>query len=348
MVDVLLDMTEQRTRLIMHMLKEKPWDFCYLAYVCSDRLQHQLWEEATALDPRTNRYYQALDDALGQILALLGPDDCLFVVSDHGFRGHSSFFDINEYLLQQGLLTLGAKSQAARQKAGRSSTIKRVANRLGLRHLARKLKRSLKAAGVWEDAGIEAARPLLEDIDWERTLAYVPSFSGYQGGYADVFLSSDMTEQQIAELCDDLKRQKDPKNGQPLIDEIYRTEVFGDGPFAPREPHLLFLAHEGVTFRMDVGNRHIWEDIGKTFGSHHKDGVLYAYGAGFKRGFQAPNAEVYDLVPTLLHAMGLPFPYDFDGRVLDELFVERKASAGEQSGTDEGLARRKLKKLLEA
>src|SRR5579872_746776 len=83
MVDVLLDMTEQRTKLIMHLLREKPWDFCYLAYVCADRLQHQLWEEATALDPRTNRYYQALDDALGQILAMLGPDDCLFVVSDH-------------------------------------------------------------------------------------------------------------------------------------------------------------------------------------------------------------------------------------------------------------------------
>lgn len=348
MVDVLLDMTEQRTRLIMHMLKEKPWDFCYLAYVCSDRLQHQLWEEATALDPRTNRYYQSLDDALGQILAMLGPDDCLFVVSDHGFRGHSSYFDINEYFLQKGLLTLGEKSQAARQKAGRSSTIKRVANSLGLRPLARKLKRSLKAAGVWENAGVEATRPLLEDIDWERTLAYVPSFSGFQGGYADVFLSPDMTEQQIAELCDDLKRQKDPKNGQPLIDDIYRTEVFGDGPFAPREPHLLFLAREGVTFRMDVGNRHIWEDIGKTFGSHHKDGVLYAYGAAFKHGFQAPNAEVYDLVPTLLHAMGLPFPYDFDGRVLDELFVQRKQSAGEQGGADEGLARRKLKKLLEA
>src|SRR5947209_3968793 len=75
MVDVLCRMTEQRTRLIMHMLTQKPWDFCYLAYVCCDRLQHQLWEEATALDPRTNRYYKMLDDALGQIMAMLSPDD---------------------------------------------------------------------------------------------------------------------------------------------------------------------------------------------------------------------------------------------------------------------------------
>ena len=64
-------MTEQRTKLILHMLTEKPWDFCYLAYVCCDRLQHQLWEEAIALDPRTNKYYKMLDEALGQIMAML-------------------------------------------------------------------------------------------------------------------------------------------------------------------------------------------------------------------------------------------------------------------------------------
>jgi predicted AlkP superfamily phosphohydrolase/phosphomutase len=354
MVDVLMRITEQRTRLIMHMLKEKPWDFCYLAYVCSDRLQHQLWEEAIALDPRTNRYYKMLDDALGEILALLGPDDNLFLVSDHGFRGHNSYFDINEYLVSKGLLTLDPKVQAARKKAGHASSLKRLANQLGLRPLARKLKRSLKAAGVWENADVDASRPLLEDIDWDNTLAYVPSFSGFQGGYADVFLSPDMTDEQVAELCADLKRQKDPKNGKPLIDAIYTTEVFGEGQFAPREPRLLLLAQEGVTFLMELGNERIWEDIGKTFGSHHKDGVLYAFGAGFKRGYKAANAEVFDLVPTILSSMHLPFPYTFDGRVLDELFVEQKhaeqglVGAGKSAeGGDGGLTRRKLKKILD-
>jgi hypothetical protein len=49
--------------------------------------------------------------------------------------------------------------------------------------------------------------------------------------------------------------------------------------------------------------------------------------------------------------MGLPFPYAFDGRVLDELFVEGtqtgQASTSTGSGAEGGLARRKLKKLLE-
>ena len=351
MVDVLMDITEQRTKLIMHLLKERDWEFCYLAYVCSDRLQHQLWEEAISLDPRTNRYYQMLDDALGQVMAQLGPDDILFVVSDHGFRGHNSYFDINEYLYKKGLLALDPNIASPGRKARSASTLKAVANRLGLRPLARKVKRNLKAAGLWEHAGIDPTRPQLEEIDWDRTLAFVPSFSGYQGGYADVFLGPDITEEQTAELREDLARQRDPKNGKPLIDAIYTTEVFGTGPFAPREPHLLLLAHEGVTFRMELGNERLWEDIGKTFGSHQKDGVLYAYGPNFKRGFKAPNAEVYDIAPTLLQSMGLPFPYAFDGRVLDELFVEGKQSqeslATAGNGAAGGLARHKLKKLLE-
>ena len=85
-------------------------------------------------------------------------------------------------------------------------------------------------------------------------------------------------------------------------------------------------------------------------GAHQKDGVLYAYGGGIKQGFKAPNAEIYDLVPTVLRSMGLPLPGEFDGRVLHEIFeqqVEQELAAS-NSKPEGGLAKRKLKKLLEA
>lgn len=350
MVDVILRMTEQRTKLIIHLLKEHDWDLCYLAYIGPDRIQHPLWEETFALDPRTNEYFYMLDHALGLVLEQLGPDDTLFVVSDHGFHGHNSYFDINEYLCRKGLLTLGP-SQDKRRKASKASTVRHVVTKLGMRQVARKVKRYLKASGAWHEPAVDGSRPQLEDVDWDKTLAYVPSFSGFQGGYADIFLSPEITDEQIAGLCEDLRRQRDPKNGNSLIDEIFTTEVYGKGPYEPREPHLLLLPNDGVTFRMDSGNERVWEDIGKTFGSHQKDGVLYAYGGPFKRGFKAPNAEVFDLVPTLLKAMDLPFPYEFDGRVLDELFVgeqqAKQVSTVADDGVEGGLARGKLKKLLE-
>src|SRR6266487_4596323 len=354
LVDAICHMTEDRIKLIMHLLKEKPWDFCYLAFIGADRLQHPLWEEVIALDTRTNRYFQMLDAALGQILELLDPEDTLFVVSDHGFGGHNSYFDINEYLYQKGLLAMGPNFETNRRKSNRAAQFRRLVTQVGLRSAARKLKRSLKTVGIWgtekfAQGGLN--RPALEEIDWEKTLAFVPSFSGFPSGYADIFLSPDMTDEQIADLREDLMRQKNPKNGKPLIDALYTNEVYGTGPYTLHEPHLLLLPNEGVTFRVELGNERIWEDLGKSFGSHYKDGVLYAYGGPFKHGFKAPNVEIYDLVPTLLQSMGLPLPHAFDGRVLDELFVEKKQAESTptvaEGGTESRLTRRKLQKLQE-
>jgi predicted AlkP superfamily phosphohydrolase/phosphomutase len=272
------------------------------------------------------------------------------VVSDHGFRGHHSCFDINEYLISKGLLVLSDASQAERLKASRVSKLRQDIAHAGLRPLARTAKRYLKAAGIWRSAGIDATQPLLTGINWEKTLAYAPSFSGFQGGYADIFFHPHVGRDLIAEVSEDLKYLYNPKNGKPLIEAIYTTDVFGSGPYAPGEPHLLLLAQEGVTFRMDLGNVFLWEDFGKTFGSHHRHGVLYAYGAPFKRGFRAPDAEIFDLVPTVLSTMSLSFSCDFDGRVLQELFAQEPSPehklviAGK--GAEGSIVSAKLKHLL--
>jgi arylsulfatase A-like enzyme len=76
--------------------------------------------------------------------------------------------------------------------------------------------------------------------------------------------------------------------------------------------------------------------------------VLYAYGGPFKRGFKAPDAEIYDVVPTVLRSMGLPLPHVFDGRVLDEMLSEEKQpSRAAEAAADSRLAYNKLRKLLE-
>lgn len=355
LIDAVIHMTEQRMKLIMYLLKEKAWDFCYVAFVGPDRLQHPLWEEIQELDPRTNAYFRLLDSALGQILDQLGPDDTLFVVSDHGFQGVRRSFDINEYLYSRGLLKL--RSGTERNRAGRFADLKYMLKRVGLLSLAQRAKKTLKSAGLVKkksEGGLY--RPALSDVDWARTVACVPSLSGYGGGYADIVLSPGMTAEQIARLCADLKRQVDPVTGKTLIDTIYTNEVYGTGPYALHEPHLLLLPTDGITFNMSLGNKRLWSDVStgrdanKGRGSHQKDGVFYAYGAGIKHGFKLPSAEIYDLVPTVLRGMGLPFPHAFDGRVLEELFEESKqvaiVGAGE-NGSEGGLARSRLKKLLE-
>jgi predicted AlkP superfamily phosphohydrolase/phosphomutase len=350
LINATLRMTEERIKLLDYLLAKQSWDLCYVAFVGPDRLQHPLWKNIVAMEQRATEYYRLLDSALGKMLDQLGPDDDLFVVSDHGFQGVTTVFDINEYLHSKGLLVLTADHERAVRRAGRTASLKYQLKRMGLLTLVRRVKKSLKSAGILETPVLDLDRPLLNDIDWDHTLACVPSSSGYGGGFADVFLSDKLDADRFAELCEDLKRQVHPRTGQPLVEALYTTEVYGTGPYAPREPHLIILPTDGITFRMNLGNKRFWDDASKMRGTHQKDGVLYAYGKHFKAGFHAPPAEIYDLVPTVLQSMGLPLPHKFDGRILDELFItsqQHDAAQAQEANAATSLARRKLQKLLE-
>ena len=315
MIDSVLRMTERRIELTLHLLKEKPWDFCYVVFVGADRLQHAFWEEISALDKDATEYFRLLDYGLGCILEILGPDDNLFVVSDHGFQGASRGFDINEFLCSKGLLVPSADVSQRRNRGRRISSVKHLLKEAGMLSLARKGKKVLQSTGLLKALGArqshaqsEIYQPLA-GIDSYDTLAYVASRSCFAGGYADIFLDVDFDTDRLTGLQEELTAQCDPQTGKPLLDAVFSTEVFGTGPYAPREPHLLLLPNDGITFRLGLGNERFWDDVGmendtsKRCGVHQKDGVLYAYGGGIKRGFKAPNAEIYDIVPTVLQSI---------------------------------------------
>jgi len=346
LLDATIKMTEQRINLMRYLMQEKPWDLCYVVFVGADRLQHPLWDEILAMEPKVTEYYRLLDAALGFVMEQLGPEDTLFVVSDHGFQGAKRVFDINEYLYSKGLLHLNSNAQ--RDQSVRSANLKYLLKRLGLFSLARKANRAFNKNQIQglEKQHLDVYQPFLFEIDWTRTQAYVPSLSGFGGGYADIFLRDDLDAQHISELCTDLRNQVDPRTGKPLIEAIYTTEVYGTGPFARREPHLLLLPSDGITFRMRPGNKRLWDDTNSTQGTHQKDGVLYAYGNNIKQGLrQAFPVEIYDIVPTVLHSMGLPLPDVFDGRILYEIFEEQK-EPGLPEPKEGGRARQKLERLL--
>ena len=354
LVDATLFMTQKRIDLTLHLMKERPWDFCYVAFVGADRLQHPLWDDIVSLNPKAVEYFHLLDEGLGRILEQLGPDDRLFVVSDHGFQGAGRSFEINEYLYSRNLLGLNPATLQSRKQLKRRNQFKRTLQRLGLLNAARLAKRNVTTTGAVKEVFDDVCEPMGDEFDWQQTQAFVPSHSSTPGGYADIFFTGDIEPDRLAELCEDLKRQKDPSTGQALVDAVYTTEVFGQGPYAPAKPHLLILPNEGITFRMSIGNEHLWDDARtrhdpeKRCGVHHKDGVMYAYGGGVRAGFSAPNAEVYDLVPTVLHSMGLPLPEELDGHVLQHLFLEPSLARVQEHSLEEStnsIVSRKLKKL---
>ncbi|HEV2581840.1 MAG TPA: alkaline phosphatase family protein [Ktedonobacteraceae bacterium] len=332
-----LKMTQERIAMF-RLLLSKTWDFCFVAFVGADRIQHLRWEKILEFHPQAVAYYQMLDEALGMALAELKSDDVLMIVSDHGFQGAKRTFYIQEYLYKRGLLRV--RDGGRRNQALFINSIKRFVQSLGLKKLARKTMRYLRRSGVVAvEEEYHAVK--LPDLDWQRTQAWVPSSSGSMAGYADIFLAESLSVESICDLMRDLRAVRDPQTGQLLVQELYREEVYGEGAHQPGERHLVVLASESCNLATDLGRQSLWETNAAATGIHHPDGVLYLYGANVKHGVSLAPSQVYDVVPTILSRMGLPLPPELDGQVINEAFEQ--PSTAESPG--EGLVLKKLKKL---
>ena len=109
-------MTRQRFHLARHLLTTKPWDFFMMVEMGPDRLHHGFWRyfdpqhpkyvAGNPLEHAMRDYYIALDAEIGQTVALLPPDTLLMVVSDHGAKRMDGGLCFNQWLVQEGYLTL--------------------------------------------------------------------------------------------------------------------------------------------------------------------------------------------------------------------------------------------------
>ncbi len=110
------DMTVKHFQVFSHLLESEPWSFAMHVEIGVDRLHHAFWRY---FDPKHKKfgqdrrfegcileYYKLLDEKIGQLLSLVGPETVVLVVSDHGTQRMDGLFCINEWLIQKGYLVL--------------------------------------------------------------------------------------------------------------------------------------------------------------------------------------------------------------------------------------------------
>jgi predicted AlkP superfamily phosphohydrolase/phosphomutase len=98
---------------------------------------------------------------------------------------------------------------------------------------------------------------------------------------------------------------------------VYLDEVLGK-----------YLALAGKDTTIFVLSDHGFQAISKEegtnpelSGAHTLNGILFASGPHFKKGYQIQNASIYDFLPTLLYIAGLPQAEDMPGKVLTDAIV---------------------------
>jgi predicted AlkP superfamily phosphohydrolase/phosphomutase len=103
--------------LVKHLLRTRPdWAFFMLVSMGPDRIHHGMWKYIDPRHPKyvpgnpyentIHKYYQFIDAQIGELLAMLPEDVGLLVMSDHGAQAMEGGICINDWLIEQGYLTL--------------------------------------------------------------------------------------------------------------------------------------------------------------------------------------------------------------------------------------------------
>ncbi len=378
-LDDLMASVENRTRAALYLMRTRPWDLFTVVYWDTDMVQHETWRlldpnhprydagEAAAHRQRILDFHRKVDADVGRLLevAEADPETLVIVMSDHGFGPVHSFFLLNNWLVEQGLLRFkgGLRTGLKRllfRLCVTPLTSFRIAKALGLGRLRKKMRFQQKA-GLINKLFLS-----FDDVDWARTRAFgIGSFGQIYVNLAGRYPEGSVSPgQEYEELKDWIARQalalRDPRTGQPLVERVYRREEIYSGRYLERTPDLILQPRgwEYMAFgHADFGSHRLVEPIAGLSGHHRLEGVVILAGGGVQSGARLQGASILDVAPTILHALDVAVPEEMDGRVLQEAFQASSplarpvrtspASVYKEGPAEPGLAEEEMEEVQE-
>lgn len=335
------DLLEMVTRTALYLGKSRPWDVYLPVHFDTDRVLHQLWHyldpdhpwrtDGEDREPVVRDYFIKVDESVGRLLALADDQTLVMVMSDHGMGRANNFIVLNNWLLDNGLLRLKRDpwtrlKELMFRQGFTLRNVHQILDRVGLARQAEYV------AGYFVDHLLKMIFLSFLDVDWSQSKAY--SFGRHLGSiYVNV---KGREPQGIVEpgteyeaVRDEIERMaldfRDPRTGQPLIGQVLRREEIYSGPYLDKAPDLTLLPREpsDIFFGLaDFGHRLTVDTVYRYSGMHRDHGMLIVNGPNVQPGSVLQDASIYDIAPTVLHAMGLPVPSDMDGHVLEGAFVD--------------------------
>jgi len=348
-----------QTAAAEYLITNRAVDFFMTVYTASDWAGHNLWNQT----PTLLEIYRALDYAIAKLLNHASDETQVYVISDHGMGRHTgASYHLAEWLEERGYMVRG-RSRTRHSIVG--------AGRKAARTLLPASVRERVKAGIGEDrvGRLQASEKdsFYSSVDWHRSVAYTEPGRhvvniNLEGRNADGIVSGADYEQVCSKIIEDLSDWSDAL-GHRVVDRVVRRDEVYSGPFTNRAGDLYVYWNPAADFPeppAEVRSRGFWWS-----GDHRPEGILICKGPSFqsndRAGARAESPTVYDLVPTMMYAAGLPVPESLDGRLIQSFFtkefstthqlrLERTAESGEAGRTpltseEEQLIEEKLRGL---
>ena len=290
------DTMRKTEEITFHEFDTRPAELFVSVFVEPDRTSHMMYrlidknhplydpELAAKYGDAIHQTYRRMDEIIGKMMSRLGPQDTLFVISDHGFHSYRRGFNVNTWLVEQGYMTL---------KGGKKSTDKKFFLDVDW---SRTKAYALGVGGIYLNIRGREAQGIVEPGEPARRLA--------------------------REIAAKLERVVDPKTGERAIHRVYLAGETWRGARLTEAQDLQIGFAEGyrVSSATPLGGapEGLFEDNLKKWSGEHAASVMSETKGIFlsNRPIREQEVHIMDLAPTALHLLGVPVPAQYEGRAL--------------------------------
>ncbi len=286
------EMTEDHFKVIRALLKEKAWDFLMSVEIGVDRLHHGFWKYHDATHPKhepgnpfvnsIHDYYVWLDQQIGGVLELIDDDTTVIVMSDHGAKKMDGGITINEWLVNEGYLTLEEKPQDIVP--------------------LEKVKVNWSKTRAWGSGGY-----------------YGRIFLNVQGREPHGIIPPSEYEKVRDELIEKICAIPDDK-GKPLATRVYKPQQIyrATKNIAPDLIVIFGDLYWRAVGSLGLNTLHTFEnDTGPDDANHAQMGMFIYYDPRRNLGGrELKGLQLYDVAPTVLNEFGMAVPSDMIGKTI--------------------------------
>jgi len=320
----LYNVTENRYLAAKYLISNKKWDFFTVVFTGIDRLQHRFMDSIVpgrgkndSIGREVDKYFRYLDERIGNLMQLAGKDANIVFLSDHGFAKLKGALYINKWLLDKGLLHPAKRN--GNFIWNMASTLKKFVKKIGLAKIIK---------GAMGESKTDYIVLKTHKIDWQRTKAFLFLSDGIRINLRkrEIYGSVDMAdfEETRNEIIRGLMAIKNTMK-EPIIEKVFKKEEVYSGNQIDNAPDLIIKfrddnLYEAISEEMHVDS--IFDPHVLKEGNHTPYGICAFFGNGIKKSYEIKNAEIIDIMPTIMHIMGFPIPEYVDGRPLLDIFDE--------------------------